>query len=70
MSAPEGSELYPWLSEPRGLGSTECTWCGRSVYLPAVPCSVEPIVDINDIETRPGRGDRCKWETNTRGRAA
>ena len=57
---------FPWNTGPSGLGSAECTWCGRTIYAPAVPCSVAPIVGLADIMTAPGLGDRCKYEATTR----
>lgn len=70
MSETDVRVAYPWLSEPKGLGSAECSWCGRLIYAPALPCSVAPIRNINTIPTRAGVGNRCKWEINTRGLAA
>ncbi|MDB5696221.1 MAG: hypothetical protein JWN21_1764 [Sphingomonas bacterium] len=43
-----------------------CGWCGRAIYVPAVPCSVRPVAGLASIETASGMGDRCKWEANTR----
>jgi hypothetical protein len=60
------SAIYPWNTGPSGQGSTECGWCGRYIYRPAVPCSVAPIPDLAGIETGPGLGDRCKYEAATR----
>lgn len=57
---------YPWDTMPSNLGSTMCDWCGRHIYAPAVPCSVEPVAGLADMETGPGLGDRCKWELATR----
>jgi hypothetical protein len=56
----------PWNTAPSGQGSSECAWCGRSIYKPAVPCSVSPIEGLENIVTAPGLGDRCKYEWRTR----
>ncbi|MES2339715.1 MAG: hypothetical protein V4537_16605 [Pseudomonadota bacterium] len=60
---------YPWNTGPSGQGSTECGWCGRTIYMPAVPCSVAPIPGLEDIVTSAGLGDRCKYEAATRAEA-
>ena len=44
-----------------------CNWCGRAIYVPAVPCSVRPVRGLVGMNTAPGLGDRCKWELTTRG---
>ena len=60
-------QSFPWNTGPtKGLGSTRCAWCDRTIYLPAVPCSVEPIAGLMEMATAPGMGDRCKWELSTR----
>lgn len=56
----------PWATPPSDRGVARCTWCGRHIYQPAVPCSVEPLPNLLDLETHPGFGDRCKWEFQTR----
>ncbi len=60
---------YPWNTAPTGLGSTRCTWCDRTIYEPAVACSVAPPEGLMEMETAPGLGDRCKWEFSTRVRS-
>ncbi|URW74474.1 hypothetical protein M9980_07715 [Sphingomonas donggukensis] len=62
---PDGT-AYPWNTGPSGQGAEECGWCGRFIYRPAVPCSVVPIAGLEDIETAPGLGERCKYEAATR----
>lgn len=59
-------QYLPWTTEPSDMGSQRCTWCDRAIYLPAVPCSVEPVDGLLRIETVPGLGERCKWELTTR----
>jgi hypothetical protein len=56
----------PWNTGPSGEGRSYCEWCGRHVYRPAQPCSVQPIPGIAAIPTLPGYGERCKWEARTR----
>lgn len=56
----------PWMAEPSDLGFNRCGWCDRVIYLPAVPCSVEPVEGLLRIATQPGQGERCKWELTTR----
>ena len=56
----------PWMTEPSSLGSNRCGWCDRVIYLPALPCSIEPIEGLLHIATVPGQGERCKWELITR----
>lgn len=63
--APHG-RAFPWNTGPSGQGSAECAWCGRTIYAPAIPCSVAPIEGLADLETAPGLGDRCKYEATTR----
>jgi hypothetical protein len=55
-----------WNTGPSNLGSAQCTWCGRTIYRPAVPCSVTPPAGLLQMETKPGHGERCKWELTTR----
>ena len=63
---PTAPPHYPWNTGPSGLGSTLCAWCGRTIYEPAVACSLAPPEGLMDMETGPGLGDRCKWELSTR----
>ena len=56
----------PWTTEPGELGSADCGWCHRAIYLPALPCSVRPIAGLAAMETVPGQGKRCQWELQTR----
>ena len=57
----------PWNTGPSGEGSATCAWCGRNIYAPAEPCSVQPIDDIETLVPVPGLGDRCLYEMRTRG---
>ena len=58
----------PWTVPPSGQGFSDCAWCGRVAYRPAVPCSEAVIRGIAEIEgTSLGLGDRCRWEIRTRG---
>ena len=62
-----GEAAYlPWATEPTGLGCDECKWCFRAIYLPAVPCSTEPVAGLMRMETTPGQGRRCQFELSTR----
>ena len=37
--AQAGKELpLPWSTPPSNQGSTECRWCWRFIYAPALPC--------------------------------
>jgi hypothetical protein len=56
----------PWTTPPSDLGSDNCRWCDRSIYLPAVPCSTRPVDGLLTMTTAPGLGDRCKYELSTR----
>ncbi len=56
----------PWATPPSGQGSNECTWCGRAIYMPALPCSVEPVEGLKRMKTMPGQGARCQYELETR----
>ena len=56
----------PWEVPPSDAGHAVCGWCGRAVYVPAVPCSVHPSPGLLHLNTGPGLGDRCKWEVTTR----
>lgn len=61
-----GTTAFPWATPPSGMGANPCAWCGRDIYLPALPCSIQPPPDLLAIATRPGSGERCKWEVLTR----
>ena len=56
----------PWTTPPTDLGDAMCAWCGRTIYLPAVPCSTRPVPGLMTMPTGPGLGERCKWELATR----
>jgi hypothetical protein len=56
----------PWRVQPTDQGHAMCGWCGRAIYVPAVPCSVRPVPGLSGMDTQPGLGDRCKWELSTR----
>jgi hypothetical protein len=56
----------PWATPPSGQGEHECTWCLRAIYMPALPCSIEPIEGLLRMETSAGQGNRCKYELGTR----
>lgn len=56
----------PWNTPPTGQGETLCKWCDRVIYLPALPCSTEPVEGLLRMRTRAGQGDRCKYELSTR----
>ena len=56
----------PWMTEPSDLGFNRCGWCDRVIYLPAVPCSTEPVEGLLRVATLPGQGERCKYELTTR----
>lgn len=56
----------PWSTPPSGQGENECTWCLRTIYMPALPCSIEPIEGLLRTSTSPGQGNRCKYELSTR----
>jgi len=58
----------PWNTPPSNQGSTECRWCWRFIYAPAVPCSIEAVPGLAEMTTSTGLGDRCKWELATRAR--
>ena len=59
-------EAPPWTTEPGDHGSTDCGWCHRAIYLPALPCSVKPIAGLAEMQTVQGQGKRCQWELLTR----
>lgn len=61
-----GRQPLPWQTEPSGLGSNTCRWCDREIYLPALPCSIEPVEGLLRMSTRTGQGERCKYELSTR----
>ena len=56
----------PWNTPPSNQGSTECRWCWRFIYAPALPCSVKVLPGLAGMPTSSGLGDRCKWELATR----
>lgn len=60
------SRALPWNTPPSSLGSSECHWCWRFIYAPALPCSVEVVEGLATMTTSSGLGDRCKWELATR----
>ncbi len=65
--AQAGKELLsPWSTPPSNQGSTECRWCWRFIYAPALPCSVTVVPGLAEMPTSSGLGDRCKWELVTR----
>ena len=65
--AEAGKELaLPWNTPPSNQGATECRWCGRFVYAPALPCSIKVVPGLAEMSTSSGLGDRCKWELATR----
>ena len=66
--APEAHRglFLPWATPPSNLGSTECRWCWRFIYAPALPCSVKVLPGLAAMTTSSGLGDRCKWEHETR----
>jgi hypothetical protein len=57
----------PWSTPPSGCGAAMCDWCGRSIYGPATPCSLASRDTLLKMVTHPGAGDRCEYETRTRG---
>lgn len=56
----------PWNTPPSNQGSTECRWCWRFVYAPALPCSIAVVPGLAGMATSSGLGNRCKWELATR----
>lgn len=56
----------PWNTPPSNQGSTECHWCWRFVYAPALPCSIGVVAGLAELPTSSGLGDRCKWELASR----
>lgn len=63
---PASSVALPWDVPSMNGEYALCDWCGRAIYVPAVPCSVRPVDGLMTLETAPGLGDRCKWEMHTR----
>lgn len=63
---PHKGPPLPWTTPPSNQGSTECRWCWRFIYAPALPCSVEVLPGLAEMATSSGLGDRCKWELATR----
>ncbi len=43
-----------------------CSWCRRMIYLPALPCSVEPVEGLLRIATKIGQGACWSYELATR----
>lgn len=62
----DGGEYLPWATAPDGTGGNECGWCHRMIYLPALPCSIQPVEGLLRMNTRVGQGERCKYELSTR----
>ena len=56
----------PWATQPSGQGANECGWCGRAIYVPAMPCSIQPVEGLLRMKTMPGQGQRCQYELSTR----
>lgn len=56
----------PWSTPPSDAGENECAWCHRVIYMPALPCSTEPVEGLLRMNTRAGQGERCKYELSTR----
>ena len=56
----------PWATQPSGQGLNTCSWCHRDIYLPALPCSIEPVEGLLRMNTRIGQGERCKYELSSR----
>ena len=63
---PDRGQALPWATPPSNLGATECRWCWRFIYAPALPCSVEVVPELAVMPTAAGLGDRCRWELATR----
>ena len=66
-AAPPEAPALPWMKPPTDLGSALCSWCGRDIHAPVLPCSVAPIDGLAEMITSPGMGERCQWELRTRG---
>ena len=62
----DGPIHLPWATQPTGQGSNECAWCGRAIYVPALPCSIQPVQGLARLKTMPGQGQRCQYELSTR----
>lgn len=62
----DASLHLPWATAPTGQGHNQCEWCGRAIYLPALPCSIEPVEGLLRMKTMPGQGARCQYELGTR----
>ena len=61
-----GEQHLPWSTGPSDAGYTMCRWCDRAIYLPAVPCSTEPVAGLLRMKLEPGFGARCQYELSTR----
>ena len=68
--AADEAPALPWTTPPTALGSALCSWCGRDIHAPALPCSVAPVDGLAEMITSPGMGERCQWELRTRGTVA
>ena len=62
--------LMPWETGPTGRGAAHCEWCGRDIHAPALPCSLTNGEGLAAARTKPGLGERCKWELRVRGLGA
>lgn len=62
----EEAQHLPWTTGPTDLGANLCLWCDRDIYLPALPCSTEPVEGLMRMKTSPGLGSRCQYELSTR----
>lgn len=60
------TEALTWATPPSAAGDNVCRWCDRVIYLPALPCSIQPVEGLLRMSTRAGQGDRCKYELTTR----
>ena len=60
------NQSLPWTTPPGAAGSNECEWCHRTIYLPALPCSTQPVEGLLRMQTRVGQGARCKYELSSR----
>ena len=59
-------EALPWTTPPTGQGAHTCQWCFRDIYMPALPCSLQPVEGLLRMNTSVGQGARCKYELMTR----
>ena len=66
-AADEAQRLMPWETGPTGHGAAQCGWCGRDIHAPALPCSMTNGMGLAAARTKPGLGERCKWELRVRG---